>query len=191
MEKTIVLISKMPFETDLKVHCSKRQEYIDGTTHPVLKQNRFFVWKLFERALDTFGIDPSTAKFSCANGKWLSEQVCFSLSHTSGVCAVAVSHSPVGVDVEVLNSQKLLRVAKKVLTQTEYQFVQNATDGAMQILDFWTKKEAIFKSQTAPNFVPDKIETALFETATSRFEVDGKTYSLSVTAKNPTIISYI
>ena len=70
-----------------------RQEQIEHTTHPDLKQQRYFVWKLLEYALQhSLGLEMKNLHFSrTENGKWICEECYFSLSHTQDAVAVAVS----------------------------------------------------------------------------------------------------
>ena len=80
--------------------------------------------------------------------------VCISLSHCVDECVLAVSDSPVGVDVETARPQ-LSRIAAKFLTSREMARGPHDVDA---LLRYWTAKEAVFKCAGMPSLVISEIE---------------------------------
>jgi len=79
-----------------------------------------------------------------------SESIHFSLAHKHNKLALAFSHSAVGIDIECsttnCNHEKL---AKKILSETEYKLYLNAENKKETFLVFWSIKEAITKLEGA------------------------------------------
>lgn len=78
-----------------------------------------------------------------------------SISHTDTMCALAVSDSPVGIDIEAPRTQ-LERVAGRFLTPAERERGQFTLDDLLRI---WTAKESTFKCAGIPELVISEIET--------------------------------
>lgn len=65
-----------------------------------------------------------------------------SISHTEKYCAVVYHpNNPIGVDIQIV-TPKLLKVAKKFLTQDELQILQNDT---AKLCLAWCAKESVYK----------------------------------------------
>lgn len=82
------------------------------------------------------------------------ENIFYNVSHTNGVCIVAISDEPVGIDTETIrerwlkNPKKLEHLAKKILTEKEYDVYFNIEDLQKKAEFFtciWTKKESFVK----------------------------------------------
>lgn len=110
-----------------------------------------------------------------------------SVSHCADECVLAVSNSPVGVDVETVR-QQLLRIASKFLTPSEA--VRGNVD-MDSLLKYWTAKEAVFKCAGVEGLVVSEIEvSADFSHAKARgkeflleyFCADGKVMAVAVKA---------
>lgn len=85
-----------------------------------------------------------------------------SVSHCTDLCVVAVSDSPVGVDVETLHP-RLLTVASRFLTSREQSDLEShgeiSDDTRLRLLlHYWTAKEAVFKCASIPDLVISEIE---------------------------------
>ena len=170
------LIPQKPLE---KVLPQLRQEQIENTTHEGLKRQRYFVWKLLEIALKrSFGYEMKDLHFSRdEDGKWSCRECFFSLSHTDGAVAVAVSRKPVGVDLEC--AQHLMRpgLAEKILTEEEK--ILPREDENQFLLKMWCAKEALFKAGSEPTFQPKKI-SALSGVKTQKVQIGNGEYMLAV-----------
>lgn len=174
-----------------EVYPPLRNEEILSCKSEKAKREKFCAWKLLEFAfLRAFGRDIREISFrKTENGKWECDFCYFSLSHSHGAVAVALSDSPVGVDIEKISPLHNRKgVAEKVLTQTEkaeYQRLAVCPKQAERwLLELWTKKESLFKTGTFARFVPSAIETGTAFVQTKLLCVDGEDYFLSVATKD-------
>ena len=69
----------------------------------------------------------------------------FSLSHTKHHVFCALSQIPVGIDAEEKERRIDLRLADKILSETERQQYEAAGDKRLALLKFWVLKEAAAK----------------------------------------------
>ena len=69
----------------------------------------------------------------------------FSITHTRNHVFVAISSKPIGIDAEELDRKIDLRLADKILSPTEKQQFDAATDKRLALLTFWVLKEAAGK----------------------------------------------
>ena len=186
MSKTVVMAAQIP-DRDISdlLYPPERQAEIDGISRESVRREKYFVWKLLEYAVaSTIDMPIEELSFKkLPSRKWISDKICFSLSHTDGVVAVAISDRPVGVDVEKIrpHRQGLERsiLTKKELTQlsaTEPKYLWE------QIIRLWTQKESIFKAGDGEIFEPTKIETAEYSVKTEMLSFDGENFMLSVCA---------
>ena len=160
-----------------------RQEQIENTTHPGLKLQRYYVWKLLEYALHhSLGLEMNNLHFSrTETGKWICEECFFSLSHTQDAVAVAVSGKPVGVDLECTDRLIRPNLAEKILTPEEkLQLSQQDLD--RNLLKMWCAKESLFKADSAPVFCPHKLPAD--RAKVQILHLGEKTYCLAVAADN-------
>lgn len=139
-----------------------RQALLNATVNKTMRWQRYYVWKLLEYALrNSFGLQPENMQFSVdENGKWSCAECFFSLSHCKDFVAVAVSHSPVGVDIESLDRTVAPGLHRKVLTDTELE-EYNRLDKTQQpqyLLEKWCAKESLFKATGGKQFSPRRIE---------------------------------
>lgn len=150
------------------IYPGERAKEIQSVTNPQLKLQKISSWKLLEKAVaDSFGYRLNELNLSRnANGKWTCDKLFFSLSHTAGQVAVAVSDKPVGVDIESFSAfekRNVEKLADRILCDNE-----RLTDNA-EILRLWTKKESIFKCFGGEVFSPDKIHTADYPVRTVEY----------------------
>ena len=103
MRKTVVFAARLP-DTYLyePIYPPERQAEIEKCSNEKVKREKYFVWKLLEYAIfNTIGEPIENFNFEKnPNRKWVSDRVYFSLSHSDGVVAVALSDREVGVDIE-------------------------------------------------------------------------------------------
>lgn len=80
-----------------------------------------FAWYLFHNVLHKKKIDSSKLIISHNEfGKPLIENIYFSLSHSNNIVCLAISNRDVGVDVEVIEEKDNDLLAKKIMTDDEY-----------------------------------------------------------------------
>ena len=120
-------------------------------------------------------------------GKWICDKCSFSLSHTEGALAVAVSRAPVGVDIEPI-SKDVSHIAERFLTDEEYSaYITAEGDKNEQLLKVWTKKESLFKKSGGKALMPKTLNTldSTKKTVTKAVTVGADTYITSVATDTP------
>lgn len=186
MNYTAVYAALIPAEGEIgKVLPAERQAEIDRCSSPKVKREKYYVWKLLEYALERdMGEKLENISFEKSdNGKWMSDRVFFSLSHTDGVVAVAVSGSNVGVDVEAVRRHRD-GLEEHILTEREREELSALEELAAweYIIGRWTQKESIFKALNKHVFEPTRIEASEYPTRTERLELPTGVYMMSVCA---------
>ena len=160
---------------------------MSNTANAEVRKQRYYVWKLLEYAIKrSFGKKLSNLTvLKNENGKWNVEDYYVSLSHSDKALAVAVSKSPIGVDIENASSVKNEKIAGKILSSDEYkEFSQLENDcKAPYLLRKWTQKESIFKTLNAPAFMPKSL-VAEGNVYTDTAELCGEEYVFSVCSDN-------
>ena len=71
---------------------------------------------------------------------------CFSISHCKNAIAVAISDSPIGIDIEHLRTAKLELVAR-TMNEAEQECIWHSTNPDWAFTQLWTQKEAVLKMQ--------------------------------------------
>ena len=177
-----VYTAKIPQDVQIgQLHCQLRNEQIAAATHPAVKAEKYYVWKLLQYALHkTFGYDAHNMQFDCNNGKWTTPSCYFSLSHSNGVVACAVSRQEVGVDIELVCPSRK-DVVTRVLTFEEKQLVSNLQGDQLDValLTIWSQKESLFKTLGSKNFTPAKIQTVGASVTSKIVHVDNNQFVLS------------
>ncbi len=172
----------IPSEPKLRaVYPKERSEEIFACANERVRAEKYYVWKLLAVALKkSLGVSLKTLRFTKQeNGKWTCDGCQFSLSHSHGVVAVAVSSRPVGVDVEKIEKPRVEGIYKRVFTSEE----QAIFDGleierkTAYFIEKWTKKESLFK-WGGKVFASEKAEGAAVESRV--IERAGESYFLSV-----------
>ncbi len=69
----------------------------------------------------------------------------FNASHSGNYVVVCIDTVPCGIDIEELREVNL-KVAEKICTDKEKQYISNMQNKSFALLEIWTKKEAYFKS---------------------------------------------
>ena len=159
-----VYIATLPEHRPIgKVLCAERMNEILSASNGMVKRERYFVWKLLCHALkNSFGIDETDARFvKESTGRWTLDGIYLSISHSKGALAVAVSGSPVGIDIELLGERKNSRFPERILAEEEHKEYKKLPPEKKDsfILSVWTAKEAIFKSKGKSAFIPSSIDT--------------------------------
>lgn len=168
----------------------ERQRQLEKTRNLRVRRERYAVWRLLELALDrSLGIKITDLDLRMdENGRWEAEGVFFSLSHSRGAAACALSDSPVGVDIEEAEGflrrfggkSASRRLAQSVCTPGE---LAGEPEGEA-LLALWTKKEAIFKRRGSGLFIPRELDT-LSEPAVTKTVLLGGRYILSAASPWP------
>ena len=183
-----VYVSPIPTSVNFTPLIPKeREQEIKSLSNERVKREKYYAWKLLEYALkNALGVNVADAKiYKSKNGKWKSEFCEFSISHSGSCVAVAVSHAPVGIDIEPLGASRRAGFAEKLLSEDEFLRYSALSDAEKNdfLLTRWCIKEAIFKKGAGAVFVPSKTvedNEYLFE---KRFFLEGKEYFCAVSAK--------
>lgn len=140
------------------LHSEERMRELRSTKNEALRKARTYDWAVLEYALSrSFGCDPEKIRFRKNRfGKWSCDGYFFSLAHTEGAVAVAVSNGPVGIDLEDeeiflekygAQEEKLLRKLGASAENTDF-------------LPLWLKKESNFKAYGSGTFRPARVDPA-------------------------------
>ncbi len=159
MNQCNVYIAKYPFSFKEDIYCHLRKEEIEKCRNSDVKEQKFYVWKLLEYALfDTFGLEKSILNFQKKNnGKWILDGYFFSLSHSGNIVVVAVSDSPIGVDIQKIKKIEDASKFKAVIfSEKEKSKYRNVNDE--QLMQIWSLKECSFKKSNDSNFAPNHYE---------------------------------
>lgn len=161
-----VYVAEIPScEIDLSLITSdERRDYIEAASDLELRRQRYFVWRLLEYAVErTFGKRlRDLAVCREPDGAWRVSDMEISLSHTSGVVAVALSRSAVGVDIEREVGERVEKFAERILTDREKNeyFVLEDSKRRAYLTRKWSEKESLFKMKRGDAFSPSGTDTA-------------------------------
>ena len=156
MAEIKVYLSLIPDKNIEKVLPKERFEEINGCLDEKVKREKYFVWKLLELALrDSTGVNPDFTRFNKGvNGKWKTQGVEFSLSHSNGVVAVAISNKPVGIDLQVIKPVNI-KLIERIFAEKELEEISALSDQEKnaRIIEKWAEKESDFKRVGGDNFL--------------------------------------
>lgn len=160
-----VYLAPIPAEPDpAPIQCEERRRELEKTTNPALLHQRTLVWQVLEYAADrSFGLKAEKLHFhKNLHGRWSCEGMEFSLSHTEGLVAVAVSNRPVGVDVENLEVFRARYAGKPAQVAAMLRKIaapaEAGKSGAAALLRLWTAKESLFKMRQSGFFSPRQLQ---------------------------------
>lgn len=136
----------------------ERSDEIKATKNALAKAQKYYAWKTLEYAVrDRLGLSLCDVRLEKKeNGRWCAHGFDFSISHSSRLVAVAVSESPVGVDVEEVKMPRSKEFYKKILSENELREYELAVDKTEYLICKWTEKEALFKLRDLSAFLPKK-----------------------------------
>ncbi len=163
----------------------EREEEILSCSNNKVRLEKYFVWKLLEYGMkNSLGLEfekQNFRKLEC--GKWVCDSCCFSLSHSEGLVAVAVSLKPVGIDIEYIKDSDF-KAAKRAFSDSELEEFEklDTTEKTDFFFKKWTQKESTFKKGEAKVFSPSSIEK--FEGESRVIEAGRRKYYLSAACGN-------
>ena len=161
-----------------------RQAQLDATKNEAHRKARYAAWRLLEYALwDGLGLHLRQLQLTVKEGKWTCSQCFFSISHSGGVVAVAVSTEPVGVDIESVR-QPRADLAQKICSPREMEQLLRLPprERDRYLLHSWCKKESMFKYGDAPVFHPRELIPGDM-TAAQTLSVQGQPYAWAITCR--------
>ena len=182
-----VYLAALPAEGEMPpLDCALRQQDIDRVTAPLLRRQKYHVWRLLEYALQrSFGLKSGDLTFRKEGERYFCEQAYFSLSHSGNALAVAVSRAAVGVDVEQVTSRDTERLTRRVFNDAEaaiYAALPEAEKAAF-FFRVWTAKEALFKAENKAVFIPTEQDSRQGNVKTYEKTIGGEPFYLSVATK--------
>lgn len=184
-----VYVAEIPENTKLTaLYPPERNREIEACSSEKVKREKYYVWKLLEYALErTFGYKMKKQTFTkTAFGKWQCASCSFSLSHSKNAVAVALSRTPVGVDIQCYEPEKIRAVAQKFLNDAEktaYE-AQSEEEKTDFLLRTWTQKESLFKTFDTAGCKMVSIDTTAAKTWTKKIEVKKEPYFLCVASEH-------
>ena len=190
-----VYYAKIPaqYERDT-LYPPARQREIEACASEKVRKEKYYAWKLLERAVQDFlGASITDLRFTKSeNGKWKSDRVEFSLSHSASAVAVALSNAPVGVDIQRVAPLKRTDFLRKVLTEEEFAFgceLQSEEEKTAYWIRKWTETESAFKLLDAPAFFTAPSPTVSLNTQTA--VIDHERYAITVASAFPSPVTFI
>lgn len=184
-----VYIARLPEATPSSpVLCASRRAEIEGTANERVRREKHYVWRLLCYGLEkSLGLNEAALCFSKEkSGAWSVAEAAFSLSHSNGLLAVAVSHTPVGIDIERVCPHKDKALAARLLTASERAVLENLPPSERNafLLTCFTGKEAVFKAANGALRLSE-IDTLTASLVTDTLFTDGNAYIWSVATDTP------
>ena len=170
-------------DIDGEIFPEERAREVLAKRHSLAGRESFFVWRLLELAvMQTFGQTLEEAGLVKSAGRWSARDFDISISHGGGALAVAISHSPVGVDVEPRIGDDCERIARRFFNAEELSeyLASEKSRRRDAFLRIWTAKEAIFKSRAEAAFAPSEVDSHSQSVYTDIIELCGAEYVISV-----------
>ena len=180
-----IFVARIADLPDEPIADAKREEYIARASDPRTREERRAAWQLLLMGLKARGIDPGKIEITREEcGRWTSPNVCFSLSHTQGAVAVAISDSPVGIDIEEIKERDITALSRRALTEREREELDASPpeDRLTRFYEIWCKKEAYFKTLGSAAFIPNKTDSTEAGAISRVIELDGRRLVLAVAA---------
>lgn len=134
----------------------------------------YSAWNLLHQVLLQNDLPVSDVCFTESGKPFFKDgKIHFSISHSKGLCAVAVSDRPVGTDIELCRASYPFRMIEKSLSPRE----REAFDG--DFTRIWSRKEAVAKmTGEGISGYPNQIDTTGFDFREKRIDHDGQNYWL-------------
>ncbi|MBR2965224.1 MAG: 4'-phosphopantetheinyl transferase superfamily protein [Clostridia bacterium] len=184
-----IYLAPLPRSAELgAVYPKERDDEIKAISNERTRREKYYSWQLLRCALEhSLGIGIEELEFKKRNGKWTTDGVEFSLSHSGEALAVALSYAPVGVDIEPIAVIDREGVARRFFTEGELvEYLKANVDCREEaFLRIWTAKEAIFKSRGEQAFAPSSVDTSDANVYTDAVTIEGRRYILSAFSKSP------
>ena len=143
-----VYLAKMPDSKIENLHSKERMEEINLTKSESVKKEKYWVWKVLEKAIEYENFSPKEVNFyKDGFGKWKSSNLEFSLTHSGDFVGVAISDTPVGIDLQKLVLTNPDKFANRFLNENDlakYLAVTESEKIAF-LISHWAKLESAFK----------------------------------------------
>lgn len=195
MKKTVVYVGVINSYNGENVYPFSRLVEIQNAKNSQVKNEKFSVWKLLERAfIEKFNVDFLKLKFEKFNDKWITDGYDFSLSHSSKLCSISLAEDENGIDIEKIDRLRFSKLkAEKLLCKEELEFYNTLSfeEKANFLNLIWVKKESYFKSQNKRVLNFTKINTLNLNFIVKTIEFSGETYFLCLYCQNVDNIEFV
>ncbi|MBQ3063464.1 MAG: lecithin retinol acyltransferase family protein [Clostridia bacterium] len=184
-----VYFAKMPdVAPTVPIICAERRAEIEETANERVRLEKHYVWQLLCYGLErSLGLRAEGLTFAKQPyGGWTVNGAEFSLSHSEGALAVAVSRTPVGIDIERVRTHSDEALAARIFTeneQTEWKGLP-AAEKTAYLISCFTGKEAVFK-QAKGGLRLSEIDTTTASLKQGSLTVEDRTYAWSVATATP------
>ena len=187
--KVYVFLTKCDYDAPLTaLYPQIRYDEVLATKNARLRCEKLAVWKLLTCALERLGTSiTEISPYKTDNGKWCSEKLYFSLSHSNSLIGVAISIEPVGIDIEntadftnrYLDPVHLSGFLNKIVAKGE-----DATPSIENLITLWTAKESVYKMRGEGTFSPSVINTGEYSVISWKYDCDAENYRLALCTTN-------
>lgn len=181
-----IYVSKIEDTGENLILPAAREEEIRSISCESVKKEKRYAFLLLRYAMEkSLGIKMEDVEFSrLDSGRWVCPVCEFSISHSSGWCAVAVSGERVGVDIEKIVQPRAQGFAKRALSDEE--FIKYSSLSAGDALNYlilkWCEKESAFKVSDCKAFVP--CETKTLNCSSRIIRLSDEEFALGICAKD-------
>lgn len=138
-------------------------------------QVRYIVTKYVLRKIlaNFLAIPPSQIEFHLtANKKPAVTGIEFNVTHSKNLILIAVSTSPIGIDIEFINRNVNIEpLIETVFSDQEYFFMDKSPDKLIYFYMVWTRKEALLKA-TGEGLIDNLTTISILASIVSRFCVN-------------------
>ena len=189
-----VYLAKKPTFKGQKTKSVARNKELASIKNPKVFNEKLQVWLLLEYALKDSGFDPQNLQFEkLPSGKWTASGVNFSLSHSEGFFAVALSDEIVGVDLQKAVRIDSERLCQMILNESEFKKFANLPkrDKNAAAIKKWCEKESAFKMVNASGVSFKNLGDYNYFTQFETFTENGEDFYLAVTSPKKDKVQFI
>ena len=168
-----------------KTGISERDAEIDGASCERVKREKYAAFVLLDAALRrSFGLSLSdAAPYRTDSGKWVSDSVYFSISHSDSAVAVAVARTPIGADIEPITKRaREGALAARIMEGAELSAYESAPDEKQGEIftAAWASREAEFKREGGNSLFPCRTVKRQDCLATGSLDICGTRHAYAV-----------
>ena len=188
-QETVVFVEKWPFSVENNlIYPQKRAKEIEKCKNFDVKNQKFFAWKLLEKACKKMGFEFEKIDFYKEKNKWKCDKFYFSISHSKNAVALAISDEKIGIDIEKKDISRFDKLGKKILCNKNEKIDDNNAGVQLNIL--WTAKEALFKCGENAVFIPSNEDTTAANIESRLLRVGDEKFFLSVACFEKVSVQY-
>jgi hypothetical protein len=179
-------VAPIPCELSVgKTGIAERDAEIDGASCERVKREKYAAFMLLDAALRrSFDISlRDAAPYRTDSGKWVSDSVYFSISHSDSAVAVAVARTPIGADIEPITAREREgALAARIMEGAELSAYESAPDEKRSEIftAAWASREAEFKREGNGALFPCRTVKRRDQLATGTLVIGGVLHSYAV-----------